>query len=157
MALPTGYTTRNLLRRRSQVLFTALGIAFTTAVLCGVLSLRNGFQQLFEPLGADEVAVYLRLGASSEGQSGIPRQSAEIIIKERPEILRNDEGKPLAAAECFLAMYMEKIDGGLVNAPLRGIEEASLTLYPTPPQLLEGRWPSYPQQLCPSLEQEKYL
>ncbi|MGE4620166.1 MAG: ABC transporter permease [Planctomycetota bacterium] len=143
MALPTGYTTRNLLRRRSQVLFTALGIAFTTAVLCGVLSLRNGFQQLFEPLGADEVAVYLRLGASSEGQSGIPRQSAEIIIKERPEILRNDEGKPLAAAECFLAMYMEKIDGGLVNAPLRGIEEASLTLYPTPPQLLEGRWPDW--------------
>jgi ABC-type lipoprotein release transport system permease subunit len=143
MALPTGYTTRNLLRRRSQVLFTALGIAFTTAVLCGVLSLRNGFQQLFEPLGADEVAVYLRLGASSEGQSGIPRQSAKIIIKERPEILRDDEGKPLAAAECFLAMYMEKLDGGLVNAPLRGIEEASLTLYPIPPRLLEGRWPNW--------------
>ena len=57
MALPTGYTTRNLLRRRSQVLFTALGIGFTTAVLCGVLSLRNGFEQLFRPLGADEVAV----------------------------------------------------------------------------------------------------
>ncbi|MGE4615088.1 MAG: ABC transporter permease [Planctomycetota bacterium] len=143
MALPTGYTTRNLLRRRSQVLFTALGIGFTTAVLCGVLSLRNGFEQLFRPLGADEVAVYLRIGATSEGDSGIPRESARIIIKERPEILRDAAGRPLAAAECFLAMYMEKINGGLVNAPLRGIEEASLTLHPTPPQLIEGRWPDW--------------
>ncbi len=143
MALPTGYTTRNLLRRRSQVLFTALGIGFTTAVLCGVLALRNGFEQLFRPLGADEVAVYLRLGATSEGESGIPRASAEIIIKERPEILRDDDGNPLAAKECFLAMYMEKLDGGLVNAPLRGIEEASLRVHPTPPKLLEGRWPNW--------------
>ena len=143
MALPTGYTTRNLLRRRSQVLFTALGIGFTTAVLCGVLSLRNGFEQLFRPLGADEVAVYLRIGATSEGDSGIPRESARIIIKERPEILRDAAGRPLAAAECFLAMYMEKINGGLVNAPLRGIEAASLTLHPTPPQLIEGRWPDW--------------
>jgi len=143
MALPTGYTTRNLLRRRSQVLFTALGIAFTTAVLCGILSLRNGFEQLFRPLGAEEVAVYLRIGATSEGDSGIPRESARIIIKERPEILRDAQGNPLAAAECFLALYMEKMNGGLVNAPLRGIEEASLKLHPTPPRLLEGRWPDW--------------
>ncbi|MBT5737623.1 MAG: ABC transporter permease [Planctomycetes bacterium] len=143
MALPTGYTTRNLMRRRSQVLFTALGIAFTTAVLCGILSLRNGFEQLFRPLGAEEVAVYLRIGATSEGDSGIPRESARIIIKERPEILRDDQGNPLAAAECFLALYMEKMNGGLVNAPLRGIEEASLKLHPTPPRLLEGRWPDW--------------
>ncbi len=143
MALPTGYTTRNLLRRRKQVLFTALGIAFTTAVMCGVLSLRNGFQQLFEPLGADEVAVYLRVGATSEGESGIPRESARIIIKERPEIVRDEQGNPLAAAECFLAMYMEKLNGGMVNAPLRGIEQASLELHPDPPRLLEGRWPDW--------------
>ena len=143
MALPTGYTTRNLMRRRSQVLFTALGIAFTTAVLCGILSLRNGFEQLFRPLGAEEVAVYLRIGATSEGDSGIPRESARIIIKERPEILRDELGNPLAAAECFLALYMEKMNGGLVNAPLRGIEEASLKLHPTPPRLLEGRWPDW--------------
>ena len=143
MALPTGYTTRNLFRRRAQVAFTALGIALTTAVLCGVLSLRNGFEQLFQPLGADEVAVYLRPGSTSEGQSGIPREAARIIIKERPEILRDSEGRPMAAAECFLALYMEKLEGGLVNAPLRGIEPASLTLHPDPPRLLEGRWPNW--------------
>jgi ABC-type antimicrobial peptide transport system permease subunit len=38
---------------------------------------------------------------------------------------------------------MEKMNGGLVNAPLRGIEEASLKLHPTPPRLLEGRWPDW--------------
>jgi len=143
MALPTGYTTRNLMRRRSQVLFTALGIAFTTAVLCGILSLRNGFEQLFRPLGAEEGGGLPEDRATSEGDSGIPRESARIIIKERPEILRDDQGNPLAAAECFLALYMEKMNGGLVNAPLRGIEEASLKLHPTPPRLLEGRWPDW--------------
>lgn len=143
MALPRGYTTRNLSRRRTQVIFTALGIAMTVAVFCGILSLRNGFEQLYRPRGAEEVAIYLRPGATSEGESGIPRDRARILIKERPEIVRDASGQPLAAAECFLAVYMEKIGGGLTNVPLRGIEPASLTLHPDPPRLIEGRWPNW--------------
>jgi len=143
MALPAGYTTRNLSRRRAQVLFTALGIGMTVAVFCGILSLRNGFEQLYRPRGAEEVAIYLRPGATSEGESAISREKARILIKERPEIIRDDGGVPLAAAECFLAVYMEKIGGGLTNVPLRGIEPASLTLHPYPPRLVDGRWPRW--------------
>ena len=143
MALPLGYSWRNLLVRRTSTLFTALGIALTVAVFCGVLALRNGFQQLYTPRGEEDIAIYLRPGANSEGESAIRREQANIIIKERSEILRDPLGIPIAAAESYLAVYMEKLDGGLTNVPLRGVQRKSFDLLPTPPQIVEGRMLSW--------------
>ncbi len=139
MALPLGYSWRNLMVRRASTLFTALGIALTVAVFCGVFALRNGFQQLYTPRGETDIAIYLRPGANSEGESAIRREQADIIIKERPEIERDPQGNPIAAAESYLAVYMEKLDGGLTNVPLRGVQRKSFDLLPTPPQIVEGR------------------
>ncbi len=143
MALPLGYSWRNLLVRRTSTLFTALGIALTVAVFCGVFALRNGFQQLYTPRGEEDIAIYLRPGANSEGESAIRREQANIIIKERSEILRDPLGIPIAAAESYLAVYMEKLDGGLTNVPLRGVQRKSFDLLPTPPQIVEGRMLSW--------------
>ena len=101
MALPLGYSWRNLMVRRASTLFTALGIALTVAVFCGVFALRNGFQQLYTPRGETDIAIYLRPGANSEGESAIRREQADIILKERPEIERDPQGNPLAAAESY--------------------------------------------------------
>jgi putative ABC transport system permease protein len=141
MALPLAYTFRNVAVRRASAALTALGIAMTVAVFAGVLSLRAGFEQLYRSRGDSNVAIYLRPGATSEGESGIRREQAEILMKERPEIERDAQGRPLAAAECFLAVYMEKIDGGgLTNVPLRGVQPTSLQLQGDRLKLVEGRW-----------------
>jgi putative ABC transport system permease protein len=143
MGLPLSYTFRNVFVRRASAALTALGIAMTVAVFAGVLSLRSGFEQLYKPRGDADVAIYLRPGATSEGESGIRREQAEILMKERPEIERDANGRPMAAAECFLAVYMEKIEGGLTNVPLRGVQPMSIELQGERLKLAEGRWPEF--------------
>lgn len=141
--LPLRYSFRNVVVRRSSALLSMLGIALTVAVFAGVLSLRDGFRSVYETRGADDVLVYLRPGAKSEGESVIRREDAEILIKERPEILRDAQGRPLAAAETFLAIYMQNLDGGTTNVPIRGIQPASLELLGDSLRLISGRWPAW--------------
>jgi len=143
MALPLSYSWRNVVVRRSSALLTMLGIALTVAVFGGILALREGLTTSFEVGGASDRAVYLRPGAKSEGESGIRREQAEILIKSRPEIVRDASGAPLAAKEVYLAVYMKTLDGGQTNVPLRGIEPASLTLLGDDARIVEGRWPEW--------------
>jgi putative ABC transport system permease protein len=140
MALPLAYTFRNVAVRRSSAALTAFGIAMTVAVFAGVLSLRAGFEQLYKPRGDANIGIYMRPGAASEGESAIPRDQTEILVKERPEIEHAADGHPLAAAELFLAIYLEKLDGGTTNTPLRGIRPASIELQGDRLKLVEGRW-----------------
>ncbi|MHC5210954.1 MAG: ABC transporter permease [Planctomycetota bacterium] len=141
MALPLRYSLRNVTVRRVSAVFTALGIAMTVAVFAGVISLRNGFEQLYKDRGREELAVYLRPGAMSEGESGLRREQVEILVKERPEIARDEAtGRPLAAAESFLAVYMEMVDGGRTNVPLRGIQPMSIPLRHGRVDVKQGRW-----------------
>jgi len=139
MALPLGYSYRNLAVRRTSTVFTALGIAMTVAVFCGVFSLRNGFQSLYAPRGAEDIAILLRPGANSEGESAIRREQADIILKERPEIARDPGGAAIAAAESYLATYLEKIDGGRTNVPIRGVQPMTFEVLPERPEVIEGR------------------
>lgn len=143
MALPLAYSLRNLWVRRVSTGFTALGVAMTVAVFAGVLALRDGFRAAYDAGGRDDTAIYLRPGATSEGVSGISRGNVEILTKERPEIALGADGRPLAAAETFLAVYMELVDGGVTNVPLRGIQPASLEIYGEALSLSEGRWPAW--------------
>lgn len=140
MALPLSYPLRNLAVRKSTTLLTALGVAMTVAVFAGVFSLRDGFQHAYEVGGRADLGIYLRPGANAEGESGIARDRVEILLDERPEIARRPDGSPIAAAETFLAVYMEQTGGGLTNVPLRGIQPASLELHGDRLSLAEGRW-----------------
>ncbi len=138
--LPVRYTIGNVMVRRSSALLTMLGIACTVAVFAGVLALRDGFESVYAPRGESDIAIYLRPGASSEGESWITRDIVDVVMKERPEIARAADGRPLAAAESFLAVYMEAKDGDLTNVPLRGIQPLSLELMGSSVRLLDGRW-----------------
>jgi len=140
MALPLSYPLRNLVVRKSTTLLTALGVAMTVAVFAGVFSLRDGFQRAYDVGGRSDLGIYLRVGANAEGESGIGRDRVEILLDERPEIARKDDGSPIAAAETFLAVYMEQIGGGLTNVPLRGIQPLSLELHGERLRLADGRW-----------------
>jgi ABC-type lipoprotein release transport system permease subunit len=141
MALPLRYSVRNVLVRRASAIFTALGIAMTVAVFAGVLALRTGFEQLYKDRGREDLVVYLRPGAKSEGESGLTREQVEILVKERPEIARDAATRrPLAAAESFLAVYMELAGGGRTNVPLRGIQPMSIPLRGGAVDVKDGRW-----------------
>lgn len=138
--IPWSYPVRSLTVRWSSAAFSALGIAMTVAVLCGVFALRNGFEALLATTGAEDILVYLRPGATSEGESGIPFEKVQLYKKDRPEVALDEQGQPLAAGESYLALFLDRADGeGQVNVPIRGIEEASLRLHGAKLQIVEGR------------------
>ncbi|MFN0060019.1 MAG: ABC transporter permease [Planctomycetota bacterium] len=143
MALPFRYSLRSVAVRRSAAILTALGIAMTVAVFAGVFALDRGFKSVLKPLGDKGVAVYIRRGSTSEGESAIQRATAEILTKERPEIAVDPDGTRLAAAEMYLAVYMNKVGGGQANVPLRGIQPTSLRIYGSDVRLVAGRWPEF--------------
>lgn len=131
MLIPLAYTFRSLFVRKSATVLTIFGVGATVAVLAGVLSLRAGFTTLFTQNGRDDLAVFFRQGATSEGESGITRETCDRIIKTLPQIERagGPEGAPLAAMECYLAVRRLRADGsGETNVPIRGIQPPSIAL-----------------------------
>jgi ABC-type lipoprotein release transport system permease subunit len=138
--VPWSYPLRSLAVRWSSAAFSALGIAMVVAVLCGVFALRNGFDSLFSETGEEDVVVFLRPGATSEGESGIPLERVQKFKKEIAEIALDDMGRPLAAGESYLALFLDRADGGgQVNAPIRGVEEASFAIHGARLKIAQGR------------------
>lgn len=137
--VPFSYPLRSLVVRWQASLLSALGIAMSIAVLCGVFALRNGFEALHAETGERDVLVYLRKGATSEGESGIPLDRVN-RYKAMPEVAKDESGQPLAAGETYLALFLAKSDDlGLVNVPIRGVEAASLKIHGDAFRIVQGR------------------
>jgi ABC-type lipoprotein release transport system permease subunit len=136
MLVPMSYSLRSLFVRRSATALTVLGIGATVAVLGGVLALRQGFQSLFLRAGRDDVAVFLRPGATSENQSFFRRGLGDRLIKTCAAIAPDPDatsgGAPLASMECSLAVRRYKIGGTgreETNVPIRGVQPATFRIY----------------------------
>jgi putative ABC transport system permease protein len=136
--VPLSYNLRSLMVRRSATLLTVFSIAATVGVLSGVLALQQGFQTLFTESGRDDVVVFLRPGATSEGESGIRREQVEVLKKTLPEVALDGAGRPLAAGETYLAVRLRKADGGETNVPIRGVQAESVGVHGDSFRILEG-------------------
>ncbi len=140
MALvPVSYGLRSLWVRGSSTVLSVCAIGATVAVLAGMLSLGEGFATMFQERGREDLAIFLRKGATSEGESGLTREQVEILKKEVAEIARDDQGRPLASAELFLAILLERYDGGQTNVSLRGTGPATFAIHGDDVRVVEGR------------------
>ena len=140
MALvPLTYNLRSLRARWTASILTVLGIAATVAVLGGMLCLQQGFQALLTERGRTDLAILLRPGATSEGESGFGRERADYLLKASPEFAHDAGGKPLAAAELYLAVRRFKLDGGETNVPIRGVQPATFAIHGDDVTVIEGR------------------
>lgn len=142
--VPLRYTVRSLVVRWSPSLFSALGIGLTVAVLGGVLALREGFRTLLADTGSDEVVVYLRPGAQSEGESIVRHPADTSVLKTRAEVALDAGGAPLAAAESYLGLKLERTDGsGTTIVTVRGVEiPASMKIQGPRWRIVDGREPT---------------
>ena len=144
MFVPLNYTLRSLFVRKSATVLTILGIGATVAVLAGVLALRQGFHNLFVLGGRDDVAIFLRPGATSENQSYFRRELGDRLIKTLPEIASAgasgvEGGAPLASMETCLAVRRNRTGGrGETNVPIRGVQAATFQIFPEL-RVAEGR------------------
>lgn len=143
MALvPLSYNVRSLFVRRTATLLTVFGIGATVAVLAGVLSLKSGFETLFSESGSDEIAVFMRQGANSEGESAFTRERANTLMKALDFAVVNPAGVPLISAETFLAVRLVKQDGGETNVSVRGVQPLSFEIHGAKLRISEGRKPA---------------
>jgi putative ABC transport system permease protein len=138
MLVPFTYNFRSLFVRKSATLLTVLGIGATVAIVSGVLALQQGFRTMFTAGGRDDLAVFLRPGATNEGDSQFSRDRGLKLIKSVQEIENGPNG-PLAAMEAYLAVLLPPIRGGLTNVPLRGVQPMTFEIRKGEIQITEGR------------------
>jgi ABC-type antimicrobial peptide transport system permease subunit len=141
MALvPLSYNLRSLWVRRGSTLLTVVGIAATVAMLAAVLSFQQGFRTIFSESGRDDLLVFTRQGSTDEAMSIIPVDSAEVLMKQVPEIDVSPTGEPLAAAEMYLAIARKRVsNGALLYVPIRGVQPKSLEINAGRVRVTEGR------------------
>ncbi|MEW6072709.1 MAG: ABC transporter permease [Planctomycetota bacterium] len=139
MLVPLSYNLRSLFVRRVSTLLTVVGIGATVAVVAGVISLQQGFKTMFAASGREDVAIFLRPGATNEGDSMFTRERALTLTKKVPEIAVDDEEAPLAAMECYLAVRLNRLGGGETNVPIRGVQPATFAIHGEDLRIVEGR------------------
>lgn len=138
MFVPLSYNLRSLFVRKSATLLTVFGIGATVAIVSGVVALIAGFRSMFTAGGREDVAVFLRPGANSEGDSQFSRDRGLKLIKSVPEIEVGPNG-PLASMEAYLAVLLAPTRGGVTNVPLRGVQPATFEIRGGELTIVEGR------------------
>lgn len=118
------YHMRSLWVRRVGTTLSVLSIGVAVGILVLVLALARGFEMSLTDTGSDENLIVLRQGASSEGESGMTREKWR-ILRSYDGVALDADGEPLASAEVYAAMNLEKTGGGTANFPLRGVMPAS--------------------------------
>ena len=138
--VPLSYSFRSLWVRRSATLLTVFSIGATVAMLASVLALQQGFETLYTETGREDVHILMRPGSTSEGLAAFPRSTVNILLKNLDEVAVDDKGRPLAAAESFLAVRLNKLGGaGETNVPIRGVQPRSFDLAASSWKLVDGR------------------
>lgn len=126
--IPLSYSFRNLWVRKLTTFLTAGGVALVVFVFAAVLMLAYGLEKTLVDTGSDDNAIVVRKGAQSEIMSMIDRNQAN-IIKSQPEIVRDDQQRPLAASEVVVLISLFK--RGTQNPSLiqtRGVSPESLAM-----------------------------
>jgi putative ABC transport system permease protein len=140
MALPFSYSLRNLWTRRLTTVLTAGGMALVVFVFSAILMLSDGLQKTLVETGSYDNVVVIRKGSSTEVQSGVDREQANIVETE-PEIAIGGDGKKLLANEMVVLINLPKKDADKpANVVIRGISPGSFHLRPQI-RLHEGRYP----------------
>lgn len=119
MPVPARYHLRSLLVRRTATGLTVLSVGFSVATLVLVLALARGFEISLADTGRTDNVIFLRKGATSEGESGLGRDAARTLLA-RPEIASGPDGRPLATGEMYAGISLDKSGGGMTNVSIRG-------------------------------------
>jgi putative ABC transport system permease protein len=121
MKIPISYNIRNLIRRRTTTIMTALGIALTVAVLLSVFALVEGLRTSLSSTGHPLHILVTRKGASAELNSQMTQEQFQ-TIKVKQGITRLPNGEPMASLELVTVVILESPENPAgININLRGL------------------------------------
>jgi putative ABC transport system permease protein len=128
---------RNLPQRLGASLVAVVGVAAVVLVFAAVLSMAKGFERTMISAGAEDTAIIMRSGATSEMNSGLSHEQT-LIVANAPGVLR-DGDTPLASSELYVIVDIPKKDNNEdANVPLRGVQQAAFEVRNNV-EIVEGR------------------
>jgi putative ABC transport system permease protein len=125
MKIPLIYNLRSIRQRPISTAATALGMAVVVAVFIAMMALSNGFKAALVRTGSTDNAFILRKGAQAEMNSGIDRNTAN-VIGSMPFVAADETGRPLVSPEIFVVVGLTRLNGGLANVVVRGISPQAI-------------------------------
>jgi putative ABC transport system permease protein len=115
---------RNVPQRLGASMVAVIGVAAVVLVFAAVLSMANGFERTMLAAGAEDTAIIMRSGSTSEMNSGLSQEQA-LIVANAPGVLR-DGDTPIASAELYVIVDIRKKSNNQdANVPLRGVQPAA--------------------------------
>src|SRR5688572_30044165 len=139
MALPLQYNVRNVFIRWRATLATILGVALVVAVYILVQSLAAGLEKSSRNTGDPRNVMIVRQGSTAESSSQVTLEQYR-LIRDLPEIARDERGQPLVSADVIVLVNLARREnGGESHVLIRGVSPRGLELRPQV-ALAEGRW-----------------
>lgn len=115
----------NLPKRIATSAVAVVGVLAVVLVFAAVLSMAKGFERTMIAAGAENVAIVLRSGATSELTSGFSQEQTQVIA-DAPGVLR-DGDQSVSSAELFVVVDVRKRSNDKdANVPFRGIQDGAL-------------------------------
>ena len=115
---------RNVPQRLGASMVAIIGVAAVVLVFAAVLSMATGFERTMLAAGAEDTAIIIRSGSTSELNSGLSQEQA-LIVANAPGVLR-DGDTPIASAELYVIVDIRrKSNNQEANVPLRGVQPAA--------------------------------
>jgi len=127
----------NLPRRIATSTVAIVGVLAVVLVFAAVLSMAKGFERTMIATGAEDVAIVMRSGATSELTSGLSQEQTQVIA-DAPGVLK-DGDEAVASAELFVVVDIRKRSNNKdANVPLRGIQSGAFDVRDST-SVVEGR------------------
>jgi putative ABC transport system permease protein len=135
----TGINVKSIPERWAPSLVIVIGLAGVVAVFTALLAMAVGFESTLRATGRQDVAIVLRGGSDAELNSGLDRDSTD-LVKQAPGVASGPDGRPVASAEMMVIAELVRkgdIKNG-ANVTLRGVEPDAFLLRPQL-KIVEGR------------------
>ncbi|HEY6403818.1 MAG TPA: ABC transporter permease, partial [Blastocatellia bacterium] len=121
MKIPISYNIRNLARRRTTTIMTALGIALTVAVLLSVSAMVEGLRTSLIATGHPLHIMVMRKGANAEVNSSMTQEQFQ-TIKAKQGIAQAPNGDTMASLELVTVVILDSPENPAgINITMRGL------------------------------------
>lgn len=128
---------RNLPQRVASSVVAVVGVAAVVLVFAAVLSMAKGFERTMISAGADDTAIIMRSGSTSELNSGLSKEQT-LIIADAPGVLKNGDSGVTSAELYVVADVKKKSSNTDANVPFRGVQPGAFDVRNNV-SLIEGR------------------
>jgi putative ABC transport system permease protein len=120
MAIPVTYNFRSVKARWTSSIVAVLGIAGTVGVFVAMLSLARGFKATLVSSGAEDNALLVRAGSTSEMMSGVRLEDVK-VVQDAPGVAQGPNGPLVTSEVVVIAPFPLASTGTDANAQVRGV------------------------------------